>query len=374
MKINFLLSKNFFLDHCSYSFVFPIIRSANLIKDSGVNVNLKYDLKEDIFNCDILIIDSRSVGNLDDKSKLIEFLNKNKNKKIKYIFADTADNSGQIKVDFLKITDLYWKGQILKEKKEYMNSHYGGRYFTNYYNKKYSIKDSNEQFSEPIKEKKLLKKIKVCWNMGLCDHGSYSHIKQKLFSIFKSRFLISNTSNFNEFINLNKSIKKNSEHKKKYNLSCRIGVKYDRETVEFQRNKIKNTLEKYTSINKIPRYKYLNEMRNAKCVVSPFGWGELCPRDFETFLCGAILIKPDMSYFETWPNWYLSNKNGKFQKTYLPFKWDFSNLKYQIDFVLDKYQEQKKIALEGQKIYENYTVGVSSKHIFAKRFLELIKG
>ena len=133
----------------------------------------------------------------------------------------------------LPFVDTYWKGQILKNKDEYMKPHYGGRFFTDYYNKKNGIKDSNEQFSKPIKNKRLLKKIKVCWNMGLCDHGKYSHIKQKMFSIFKSRIFISNSNsasnNYDNRIN---------------NLSCRIGDKYDRETVQFQRKKIKTLILK----------------------------------------------------------------------------------------------------------------------------------
>ena len=39
-----------------------------------------------------------------------------------------------------------------------MKPHYGGRLFTHYYNKRYKIKDSKKQFSEPVKDKKLLKK------------------------------------------------------------------------------------------------------------------------------------------------------------------------------------------------------------------------
>ena len=361
MKINILLNNNFFNDHCTYSFAFPIFRTLNLLNENGIKINFFYSYKENLFNSDILIIDSRFCGKKVNSKKFIDQLEKKRTRKIKIIFADTADNSGQIKTDFLSFSDIYWKGQTLKNKKEYMKPHYGGRFFTNYYKKKYKIKDNNEQFSNPIKDKKLLRKIKVCWNMGLCDHGSYSHIKQKLFSIFKSRVFIYNTEKFE------------AKDERKYNLSCRIGTKYERETVQFQRKKISKFLKIYTNTNKISRSKYLNEMRNSKCVVSPFGWGELCPRDFEVFLSGGILIKPDMSCFDTWPNWYLSKSNGVYGPTYLPFKWDFSNLKYKIRSALDKYQNQKEIALEGQRIYKDYTMGEKAKELFAKRFLNLIK-
>ena len=158
-------------------------------------------------------------------------------------------------------------------------------------------------------------------------------------------------------------------------MSCRIGDKYDRETVQFQRKKIKTLIEHRTNTFKIGRFKYLNEMQNSKCVISPFGWGELCPRDFEIFLCGGILIKPDMSFFDTWPNWYISKKdvdNTDFH-TYLSFKWDLSDLEKIFQSVIKKYAQFKHIAKQGQKTYMMYTKGESSKIIFAKRFLELIK-
>ena len=364
MKVNILLSSNFFNDHCSYSFVFPILRSLNLIKDGGAEIKFFYSYKKNIFDGDILIIDSRFSGKQENTLQFIDNLQKNKTKELKIIFADTADNSGQIKTEFLSFVDTYWKGQILKNKNEYMRPHYGGRFFTDYYNKKNKIKDKNKQFSQPIKDKRLLKKIKVCWNMGLCDHGKYSHIKQKMFSIFKSRIFISNSKSYC-----------NSYDNRKNNLSCRIGDKYERETVQFQRKKIKILIQEHTDTYKIDRFKYLNEMQNSKCVISPFGWGELCPRDFEIFLCGGILIKPDMSFFDTWPNWYISKKdvhNTDFH-TYLSFKWDLSDLEKIFQSVIKKYAKFKHIAKQGQKTYMMYTKGESSKIIFAKRFLELIK-
>ena len=355
MKINILLSNNFFNNHCSYSFAYPIIKSIDLIKESGIQINFIYSTKKNIFDCNILIIESRFYKGI-EKKKFINYLKKNKNKKLKIIFADTADNSGQIQREFLTFADAYWKGQIIKDKKKYLKAHYGGRLFTDFYKKKFNIKDKKIQLSNPIKNINLLKKIKVCWNMGLCDHGSFAHIKQKLFSIFKSKFFINNSNNF-----FSPSIER------KLNLSCRIGINYERETVQFQREKISNLLRNHTETSKISRFKYLNEIKNSKFVVSPFGWGEICPRDFETFFHGGVLIKPDMTIFDTWPNWYIS------KKTYLPINWDLKDFNNKIKFALNNYNKLKKIAINAQKNYLIYTTGKKSKVIFAKRFLKLIK-
>ena len=126
-------------------------------------------------------------------------------------------------------------------------------------------------------------------------------------------------------------------------------------------------LRNHTETSKISRFKYLNEIKNSKFVVSPFGWGEICPRDFETFFHGGVLIKPDMTIFDTWPNWYIS------KKTYLPINWDLKDFNNKIKFALNNYNKLKKIAINAQKNYLIYTTGKKSKEIFAKRFLKLIK-
>lgn len=67
---------------------------------------------------------------------------------------------------------------------------------------------------------------------------------------------------------------------------------------------------------------YMEEMRDARLCFSPFGYGELCWRDIEAFQTGSVLIKPDMSHLETLPDLYEAGV------TYLPVKWDFSDLEH----------------------------------------------
>lgn len=72
---------------------------------------------------------------------------------------------------------------------------------------------------------------------------------------------------------------------------------------------------------RVPQQEYYNEMLRARLSVSPFGFGELCWRDFETILCGSVLVKPDMSHAETWPDLFVPGE------TYIPVAWDFSDLR-----------------------------------------------
>jgi Glycosyl transferases group 1 len=65
---------------------------------------------------------------------------------------------------------------------------------------------------------------------------------------------------------------------------------------------------------------YYKEMRSSRICISPFGYGELCWRDFEAILMGCLLVKPDMSHIRTEPNIFVPGE------TYVPVSWDFSDL------------------------------------------------
>lgn len=74
-----------------------------------------------------------------------------------------------------------------------------------------------------------------------------------------------------------------------------------------------------TPENRIDRAQFLTEMRQSKLCWSPFGYGELCWRDLEAFMTGAVLIKPCMDHLETRPDLYRAGE------TYLPVRWDFAD-------------------------------------------------
>ena len=65
---------------------------------------------------------------------------------------------------------------------------------------------------------------------------------------------------------------------------------------------------------------YMRELGQSKICFSPFGYGEVCWRDFEAAFAGALLIKPDMSHVETAPDLFVANE------TYIPLQWDFEDL------------------------------------------------
>ena len=71
---------------------------------------------------------------------------------------------------------------------------------------------------------------------------------------------------------------------------------------------------------RVDQDEYYAEMLRSKICVSPFGYGELCWRDFEAILCGCLLVKPDMGHIETAPDIFVAGV------TYVPVRWDYADL------------------------------------------------
>ncbi len=75
-----------------------------------------------------------------------------------------------------------------------------------------------------------------------------------------------------------------------------------------------------TPYGRIHKRHYMRELQDSLLCFSPFGYGEVCWRDYEAAYAGTLLIKPDMSHIETAPDIFLAGQ------TYLPCAWDFSDL------------------------------------------------
>lgn len=69
---------------------------------------------------------------------------------------------------------------------------------------------------------------------------------------------------------------------------------------------------------------FLRELRASKLCFSPFGYGEVCWRDYEAVMTGAVLVKQDMRHVETDPDIFLPGE------TYVPVKWDLSDFEVQV--------------------------------------------
>jgi hypothetical protein len=100
----------------------------------------------------------------------------------------------------------------------------------------------------------------------------------------------------------------------------------------------------------------------SKICVSPFGYGEICWRDFEAVCLGCLLIKPDMGHVRTAPDLFIPGV------TYAPVRWDFSDLEEVCSHYLENEKERVQIAQRARETLLN----ALRPEWFADRFGDLL--
>ena len=97
--------------------------------------------------------------------------------------------------------------------------------------------------------------------------------------------------------------------------------------------------------------------------ISPFGYGEICYRDFECFFSGSLLVKANMDHMITWPNLFIDGV------TYVSHKWDFSDFNDKLEAILSNPERFQDIANEGQKKFRD---ALTNGQAFARHFADVI--
>lgn len=69
----------------------------------------------------------------------------------------------------------------------------------------------------------------------------------------------------------------------------------------------------------VPLPRFMVELARSKVCFSPFGYGEVCWRDYESIAAGAVLLKQDMAHIETAPDIFVP------WETYVPLRWDLGD-------------------------------------------------
>ena len=87
---------------------------------------------------------------------------------------------------------------------------------------------------------------------------------------------------------------------KKSDFVSLMNTNFKRESVGYQRMRLKEILRSINSKNRIiegrfSKKNYYKALRNSKVSIGAYGWGEVCYREFEAINCGAAILFPDMS-------------------------------------------------------------------------------
>ena len=361
-KINILCEEKFNFYSLLYSKWSILIENIEYFKSNGYEINFYNKEVEGLLDCDILFLSSRFFYKSNFKintitSTLQRYSKINSN----IIWFDLRDSAGTTQFEVLPYVKLYLKGQIYRDLSKYETPFYGGRMYTDYYFNKYNISDTNLYEMSTLK-KEYFKKIQVSWNLGVIrfDYLNNLDFFKKIYLRFKGK---------NEFLKIKEIDYSIKFLEKKYRTFAVFNLKFPRASVAYQRKLALKKLDKINHFNdvfniKLSKKKYLKKMSSSKYVLSCYGWGEICYRDWEAVTSNSLILKPDMSNIDTWPNLYSSHK------TYIPLSWDLSDLEHQIESLEKGIYDLENIKKSAFEIYKS--IRSNNCKIFRKRFINIL--
>lgn len=340
------------------AFLFPLVVHRHAL--AAADMKIKFFSSQDekgISDCDLLCIESRVFSRrwaaeedkrvLGDIAALAE--------QAPLVWFDISDSTGWLQAQVLPLVRLYCKAQVLADRTEYTRAHYGNRIWADFYHRTENVEDEDPAEARIVEEASLLDKLRVSWNSGLANYSLHGPTRMALRARLPLNPLLSFPRSFTP-----------TEKNRSINFTCRMGTSYARDTVAHQRRRIANLLKDQMTTEKLNRRAFMNEMRHTRLVVSPFGFGEITLKDFEAILCGAALLKPDMSHLETWPNLFYANK------TIVTHKWDLSDFLERIDEAPDHAEELAKIAQRAQDVYYDVLSGPDAAAGFARHLRAIV--
>lgn len=116
---------------------------------------------------------------------------------------------------------------------------------------------------------------------------------------------------------------------------------------------------------RIRREQYYAQMQKSKIALCPWGWGEATYREYEAMAMGAVVLKPDSSHVESWPDVYRTSD----VPLYVPCKPDWSDAHEKIEHIIENWRHYTDM----REIARDMVVEAWQPESIAERMAHLIK-
>lgn len=242
--------------------------------------------------------------------------------------------------ELLSCVDLYIKKHVFRDRSQYCRPMVGKSNLTDYVHETFGVSFSHDPIAAhtDLVPTVQIPKIKAGYNLALDRKILDLYQATKPRSIFGTR--------------------------RDVDIIFRGNVPNDwmgklREPLRSALELMRNSHRVVTPDKRVTAQDYYQELTSSKICISPFGYGEICWRDFEAVLCGALLVKPDMSHVETNPDIYRPFE------TYVPVKWNFSDLEERCNYYLKHEDERLKITKAAFDALDGFYKNGGFVHSFA---------
>ncbi|MGL1890190.1 MAG: glycosyltransferase [Spirochaetaceae bacterium] len=283
----------------------------------------------------------------------LEFMKKLRSKYKRIAFFNGNAGGAIHRPEVLPYVDLFYNKALFKDRSLYKKTFYGDEMFSEYHHEKHGVTDPEPIIREVLTDESLLDKLRLSWNIGVTDFPN-TKLRQRIgvviaraFGPIFVKFLYHR--NFWDGAGIVGSVKK-------YKIHGRLGFPA-KKSIHHQRKLIVEIIKDNPDFlnGRVDQKQFNREIKESKIILSPFGWGELCKRDFEAVYNRSLLLKPDMSHLETWPDIFIPGE------TYVPFKWDLSDMVSKGSYYLENETERENIIDNAFNIYKNELDGLEDR-------------
>lgn len=349
-RVHFIIDRSRIVDFL----VTPVRFNRQRLRSRGYDVRFYYRPSRRVYSCDILCLVSKPTLHwtneteavIGEGSPTLDLLREARDEAGKLVWLDSSDSTGVTHFELLPYLDLYLKKHLLYDRSRYRQPMYGGRIYSDYYNREFGVADTEvfEQYYPLAEEQQS--KVQLSWNIALGElrHAFtwWSRVRRLLPGLLPARLDI-------PFAQPAKP--------RPLDLFLRASANWHRETVVYHRKELIRRLQGIidsheltasvgsTASSKLRPREYRRQGEASKIVLGPFGWGELTFRDYEALMFGALLLRPNNSHMYTWPDLF---HHGD---TCIYYQWDFSDLEDKVMRYLADAKERTRIAAAGQAAY-----------------------
>lgn len=343
----------------SQALLYPLFRHRRMLADHGINIAIHYRFQASTLDCDILAVDSKFLAPQLGETTRTETLDRLagwRERAGKLLYFETGDSTAIMHPWVLPLADRFVKGQLLRDRDAYRTAHYGQRLFTDFAHRNSGVTDSRPANSTPVTDPELLAKLAVGWNSGLGDFSPGGGWRAAINRHLPLTSLLRAPRGFTPAGGV-----------RDIDINARFSKNYARETVSHMRQQVAELVRDRAPAGRVSQRVYRAELGRSQLVLSPFGWGEINLRDYETFIAGATPVKPDMTHLETWPNLF---RGGE---TIVTHRWDLSDFHEVLDAALAEPARTAELAARGQDEYRTLMTTQDGAEAFCKHFTELAK-
>jgi hypothetical protein len=282
--------------------------------------------RSDLRSYDLIALKLQYKTPPEDVAKIAEHVAANKRSETKLAYFDGIDDLCVHWPILLDYVDFYVKRHAFKDRSEYLKNHVGSTNLTDYVFRKHGAEalDGDSTASGAVKAEHL-SKIILGLTFGMDEWALQLHCKTQMM--------------------------KNTDDRP-HDVVCRADIPpnwmaYLRKPIGAVMERLRASGRKViTPEKRVSRAEFYKEMGDSKIYISPFGYGEICGRDYECVILGSLLIKPDMGHVDVMPDIYRPFE------TYVPVAWDYSDLEEKLQYYLDHPEERLRITARAARVVD----------------------